>query len=180
VHLGGGTYAIFSYLLEFFNMLGLMTEWELPLHATHIQILGVRKERIICTTVCKKKQPTNWFVLDVLLIMCTTLFSLVLAAYQLILAHSQEKKLPALSHLCKSPCSYHPSFPPQSDKNFFMCHSECGEAEHKCTWREMWNKLLLKLEHRNSKAFFYICCERSARSVRGNGSNYPHFLRLPS
>jgi len=21
----------------------------------------------------------------------------------------------------------------------------------------------------NSKAFFYICCERSARSVRGNG-----------
>jgi hypothetical protein len=62
--------------------------------------LGVRKERIFCTTVCKKKQPTNWFVLDVLLVMCTTLFSPLLAAYQLILVHSQEKKLPALSHLC--------------------------------------------------------------------------------
>jgi hypothetical protein len=26
VRLGGGTYAIFSYVLEFFNKLGLMTE----------------------------------------------------------------------------------------------------------------------------------------------------------
>jgi hypothetical protein len=91
VRLGGGTYAIFSYVLEFFNKLGLMTEWEPPLHATQIQILGVRKERIICTTVCKKKTANKLIVLDVLLIICTTLFSPLLAAYQLILVHSQEK-----------------------------------------------------------------------------------------
>jgi hypothetical protein len=90
-----------------------------------------------------------------------------LSALQVYLCYVEEYPV-ILKNFYKFPCRYHPSFPPQSYKNFFMCHSEYGEAEHKYTWREMWNKLLLKLEHRNSKAFFYICCERSARNVRGS------------
>lgn len=103
-----------------------------------------------------RMQEKNGQQIDLLcwmLIMCTTQFSPLLAAYRLILIHPQGKKLQALLHLChtcwslkvceftwteyKSPYSYHPSFPPQSDKKFFMCHSEYGEAEHKCTWRDV-------------------------------------------
>jgi hypothetical protein len=41
--------------------------------------------------VARKKRPTIWFVLDVLLIICTTQFIPLLAAYRLILIHPQEK-----------------------------------------------------------------------------------------
>ena len=181
----------FFYVLEFFNKLGPMTEWEQPLHTTQIQILTVRKERNVCTTGCKKKTANNLICVG-----CSAhnVHNTVHSPSGCLPVDTHPptgKKLQVLLHLChtcwsfkvceitwteyKSPYSYHPSFPPQSDKKFFMCHSGYGEAEHKCTWREMWNKLLLKLEHRHSKAFFFICCERSARSVRGKGSNDPNF-----